>query len=57
MLRGDRTLFTRSDEVDRLWQVSSRCSTTRPPVQPYEQGSWGPQAALDLPDGGWRLGE
>ena len=29
----------------------------RPPeVLPYEKGSWGPQAALDLPEGGWRLG-
>ena len=28
----------------------------RPAVQAYEPGSWGPQAALDLPDGGWRLG-
>jgi glucose-6-phosphate 1-dehydrogenase len=25
-------------------------------VLPYAKGSWGPQAALDLPSGGWRLG-
>lgn len=57
VLRGDQTLFTRADEVDRLWQVCQPLLDDRPEVQPYEPGSWGPQAALDLPEGGWRLGE
>jgi glucose-6-phosphate 1-dehydrogenase len=56
VLRGDQMLFTRSDEVDRLWQVCQPVLDARPDVHPYEQGSWGPQAALDLPAGGWRLG-
>jgi len=56
VLRGDQTLFTRSDEVDRLWQVVQPVLDNPPSVQPYEKGSWGPQAALDLPQGGWRLG-
>ncbi|MEJ7832763.1 MAG: glucose-6-phosphate dehydrogenase [Nocardioides sp.] len=56
VLRGDQMLFTRADEVDRLWQVCSPVLEKPPEVQPYEQGSWGPQAALDLPPGGWRLG-
>ena len=56
VLRGERTLFTRSDEVDRLWQVVQPVLDDRPEVQPYAQGSWGPQAAVDLPEGGWRLG-
>jgi glucose-6-phosphate 1-dehydrogenase len=55
VLRGDRTLFTRSDEVDRLWQICQPVLDDRPEVQPYEKGSWGPQAALELPEGGWRL--
>ena len=55
VLRGDRTLFTRSDEVDRLWQICQPVLDERPRTQPYEQGSWGPQSALDLPEGGWRL--
>lgn len=56
VLRGDQTFFTRADEVDRLWQVCQPVLDDRPEVHPYEQGSWGPQAALDLPEGGWRLG-
>ena len=56
VLRGDPTLFTRADEVDRLWQVYQPVLDDPPGVQPYARGSWGPAAALDLPDGGWRLG-
>jgi glucose-6-phosphate 1-dehydrogenase len=26
-----------------------------PEPQPYASGSWGPDAALELPSGGWRL--
>jgi glucose-6-phosphate 1-dehydrogenase len=56
VMRGDMTLFTRSDEVERLWQVCQPLLDDPPAVQPYEKGSWGPRAALDLPVGGWRLG-
>ena len=56
VLRGDRTLFTRSDEVERLWEVCQPLLDDPPEVLPYDKGSWGPQAALDLPEGGWRLG-
>ncbi|MGA8848051.1 MAG: glucose-6-phosphate dehydrogenase [Nocardioides sp.] len=56
VLNGDRTFFTRSDEVDRLWQVIQPLLDDPPEVHPYEQGSWGPQQAVDLVDGGWRLG-
>jgi glucose-6-phosphate 1-dehydrogenase len=56
VLNGERTFFTRSDEVDRLWQVIQPLLDDPPPVQPYAPGSWGPQAAVDLVDGGWRLG-
>ncbi len=56
VMRGDQTLFTRSDEVDRLWEVVAPVLDDPPPVQPYEVGSWGPDAALDLPGpGGWHL--
>ncbi len=57
VLRGDQTLFTRADEVERLWQVCQPVLDDPPHLQSYEQGSWGPRAALDLPAGGWRLGE
>ena len=55
VMRGDQMLFTRDDEVDRLWQVCQPVLDAPPPVQSYAQGSWGPQAALDLPQDGWRL--
>jgi glucose-6-phosphate 1-dehydrogenase len=58
VLRGDQTLFTRSDEVDRLWQVCEPVLQAPPEVRGYDRGSWGPQAALDLPGrAGWRLTE
>ncbi|RYB92168.1 glucose-6-phosphate dehydrogenase [Nocardioides oleivorans] len=56
VLRGDHTLFARSDETERLWAVCQPVLDDRPAPQPYEPGSWGPQAALDLAPGGWRLG-
>ena len=56
VMRGDRTLFIGAREVERLWEICQPVLDDRPPVQPYPQGSWGPQAALDLPAGGWRLG-
>ena len=55
VLRGDRSLFTRAYEVDRIWQVCQPLLDSPPAVQSYPQGSWGPDAALELPPGGWRL--
>jgi glucose-6-phosphate 1-dehydrogenase len=56
VMRGDRTLFISSDEVERLWEICQPALDRRPKVQPYPKGSWGPQDAIDLPLGGWRLG-
>ncbi|GAA4812131.1 glucose-6-phosphate dehydrogenase [Nocardioides caeni] len=56
VMRGDRTLFISSGEVDRLWEICQPVLDRRPPTEPYEVGSWGPEAALALPTGGWRLG-
>jgi glucose-6-phosphate 1-dehydrogenase len=56
VLRGDQMLFTRSDEVDRLWQICEPVLQDPPEALPYEKGSWGPEAAVDLIGGpGWRL--
>lgn len=56
VMRGDQTLFTRADEVDRLWQVCQPVLDTPPTVHPYAKGSWGPDEALELPGpDGWRL--
>ncbi|MCF6386808.1 glucose-6-phosphate dehydrogenase [Mycobacterium sp. MBM] len=50
VMRGDQTLFTRADEVDRLWQVCQPVLDAPPAVHAYPPGSWGPQAALALTD-------
>jgi glucose-6-phosphate 1-dehydrogenase len=56
VMRGDRTLFISSDEVDRLWEIFQPVLDRRPATLAYDPGSWGPAPALALPLGGWRLG-
>ena len=41
-MTGDQSLFTRSDGVERLWEISAPLLDDPPPVEPYEPGSWGP---------------
>ena len=43
---GDQSLFTRSDGIERLWEISTPLLENPPPVEPYEPGSWGP-ASVD----------
>ncbi|HVY96673.1 MAG TPA: glucose-6-phosphate dehydrogenase [Solirubrobacterales bacterium] len=45
---GDRTLFTSSTAIERLWEVSEPVIENPPPVLPYEPGSWGPPAMDQL---------
>ncbi|WP_229051784.1 glucose-6-phosphate dehydrogenase [Aeromicrobium sp. Leaf350] len=45
---GERTLFTTAEGIERLWEVSQPLLDAPPPVQSYPQGSWGPEAALEL---------
>ena len=45
---GDRTLFTRADGIERLWEVATPLLESRPAVQRYTPGSWGPDAVHDL---------
>jgi glucose-6-phosphate 1-dehydrogenase len=40
---GDRTLFSSSEAVERLWEVSEPLLQAPPRALPYEPGSWGPQ--------------
>ena len=42
---GDRTLFTTSAAIERLWEVADPVVRKPPPAHPYEPGSWGPKAA------------
>jgi glucose-6-phosphate 1-dehydrogenase len=44
-LIGDRTLFTRADAIERLWEVSAPLLADPPCVHRYVPGSWGPAAA------------
>ena len=39
---GDQSLFTRADGIERVWEISEPLLTSPPPVEPYEQGTWGP---------------
>jgi glucose-6-phosphate 1-dehydrogenase len=45
---GHRTFFTTSAAVERLWEVSGPLLDRPPPLEPYEQGSWGPPSAAAL---------
>jgi glucose-6-phosphate 1-dehydrogenase len=48
VMMGDRTLFTSSDAIERLWEVSEPVMREPPPAILYEPGSWGPQEAEQL---------
>ncbi|MGQ0501090.1 MAG: glucose-6-phosphate dehydrogenase [Panacagrimonas sp.] len=55
-MRGDHTLFTTADGIERLWQVSAPLLEAPPPVRFYEPGSWGPKAIHQLvAPRAWRL--
>ncbi len=53
---GDRTLFTTSEGVERLWEVSQELLSNPPPVRPYAKGTWGPNQIHQLiAPNSWRL--
>jgi len=55
-MRGDRTLFTTAEGIERLWQVSVPLLEAPPPVRLYEAGSWGPKSIHQLiAPHAWRL--
>jgi glucose-6-phosphate 1-dehydrogenase len=43
VMNGDRTLFTSSDAIERLWEISQPVLDAPPTAIAYEPGSWGPQ--------------
>jgi glucose-6-phosphate 1-dehydrogenase len=53
VLLGDRSLFTSREGLRSAWRAAAPLLADRPPVQPYPQGSWGPDAADRLPISGW----
>jgi glucose-6-phosphate 1-dehydrogenase len=48
VMLGDRTLFTSSEAIERLWEISEPVLEDSPPAAPYEAGSWGPPEADEL---------
>ncbi|MGC8522577.1 MAG: glucose-6-phosphate dehydrogenase [Steroidobacteraceae bacterium] len=55
-MRGDRTLFTSAEGIERLWEVSTPLLETPPPVRLYAPGSWGPNSMHQLiAPHAWRL--
>ncbi len=42
VMLGNQALFTRSDGIERLWEVSEPVLESPPPIEFYPQGTWGP---------------
>ncbi len=45
---GDQTLFTSSQGIERLWEISAPLLDHPPAVEPYASGSWGPESVKRL---------
>jgi glucose-6-phosphate 1-dehydrogenase len=55
-MRGDRTLFTSAEGIERLWEKSIPLLEAPPPVRLYTAGSWGPNVIHSLiAPHAWRL--
>jgi glucose-6-phosphate 1-dehydrogenase len=55
-MRGDHTLFTTAEGIERLWEVSKPLLEAPPPVRMYPPASWGPKAIHQLvAPHAWRL--
>lgn len=55
-MRGERTLFTTAEGIERLWTISEPLLADAPPVRPYQPGTWGPNAIHQLiAPRAWRL--
>jgi glucose-6-phosphate 1-dehydrogenase len=57
VLRGNSALFVRRDEIEAAWRwidgILEGWKSTGQKPRPYSAGSWGPSAAIGLPE---RLG-
>jgi glucose-6-phosphate 1-dehydrogenase len=45
---GDQALFTRSDGIERVWEISGPLLASPPPAEEYEPGTWGPPSVHKL---------
>jgi glucose-6-phosphate 1-dehydrogenase len=48
VMLGDRTLFTTSAAIERLWEISMPLLEAPPPALAYEPDSWGPAEIVEL---------
>jgi glucose-6-phosphate 1-dehydrogenase len=56
VMRGDHTLFTSAQGIERLWEVSIPLLEAPPPVRLYAPESWGPKSVHQLiAPHAWRL--
>jgi glucose-6-phosphate 1-dehydrogenase len=55
-LAGRSDLFPNQDAVEETWRIVQPLLDHPPPVESYEPGTWGPEAASHLltGHGGWR---
>ena len=55
-LRGDSTLFPHWEVIEETWRIVQPILDAPPPLELYEQATWGPQSAdaMSAPYGGWR---
>jgi glucose-6-phosphate 1-dehydrogenase len=55
-LRGDLSLFPNQSSIEQTWRIVQPLLDDPPPIEPYEPGTWGPEAASQLltGHGGWR---
>src|SRR6516165_6330045 len=57
-MADDQTLFTRSDSIEHLLEISEPLLEKPPPVEPYAVGSWGPKSVSRLVEPNhWHLSE
>ncbi len=55
-VKGNHTLFTTADGIERLWEISQPLLENPPPVRRYAKGSWGPNQIHQLiAPFAWRL--
>ncbi|MEU0570514.1 glucose-6-phosphate dehydrogenase [Nonomuraea sp. NPDC005983] len=50
---GDPRRFARFDLVEEAWRIVQPVLDLPDPPLPYRRGSWGPDAAEQIPPGGW----
>jgi glucose-6-phosphate 1-dehydrogenase len=48
VMLGNQALFTRSDGIERLWEVAAPLLEHPSPVETYAKGSWGPKSVSDV---------